>query len=701
MVHYLYSAKGRQELPTRSRNSLALLYKRRPYTLKPLDEYLKTLRAVKVSDLQYSETKLRWAESHKIGAVLDALTGISIIAERCANPKTDISPSLKQTTTEEILASFDLIEGWASFFLTPKAPCPKITPTGGGVPNLVAYLLFTIAYLHPLALQRLCSSTTSIDLVIRIWTIENEDGQPYADIESETGCSIVPLMGHCTEKEQEQGAFIDRMGSREVTLPRRVALVTIQRLDAARFALMGREGRSRVSPESALRYLRSVLLVVNKLVTDPRMHKAFEFYSYAHKIASTLRDFLEVLKKSSLGRYAYELCGCVRVALGAILVLPVDNLPYNRGGNLAVDNFNRPHNLALALAHGLMGTIISLIKTCGTDVGGGTSDVDINARNLATCLEMLEINLPWKSVLLQLQPNFEGQSEFEAEKSIGRVPERLREAWKSFNIAVHEHLAVYDVWDGRVALCDNIQCQRDAKRTLEHGTLASGGWASLPKSKKCSGCSAFVYCGEDCQKQDWHARHSRECSRARVDTIACRATPGAYYSPRQRAYHVAFIEHHFNLFLALLCYYRGLTIKPDEVNPTFTEAVLKWLWGGLGAPRVFYLDRERPTSVQNKKGAFNGICEGGYPPQLLNGMTQGYRRPRIDEYLWASGVLGGEPGRDAKAEDMHKIQYVECKFGFGDMDLHVMVKMRLNMDERRGVGRFLAVSSMARFGLKS
>ncbi|KAF5314537.1 hypothetical protein D9611_007199 [Ephemerocybe angulata] len=701
MVHYLYSAKGRQELPTRSRNSLALHFERKPYTLKPLHEYLKTLRAVQVSDLWYSETKSAWPESHKIGAVLDALTGISVIAERCTNPKNDISPSLKQTTTEEILASFDLIEGWASFFLTPRAPCPKITLTGWGVPNLIAYLLFTIAYLHPSALQRLCSSTTSIDLVIRIWTIENEDGQPYSDIESETGCSIVPLMGHCTEKEQERGAFVDRMVSREVTLPRRVALVTIQRLDAARFALMGREGRSRVSPEIALRYLRSVLLIVYKLVTDPRMHKAFEFYSYAHKIASTLRDFLEFLKKSNLGRYAYELCVCVRVALGAILVLPVDNDPCSRGRNLALDNLNRPHNLALALAHGLMGTIISLIKTCGTDVGGGTSesDLDINARNLATCLEMLEMNLPWKSVLLQLQPNFEGQSEFEAEKSIGRVPERLREAWKSFNIAVHEHLVVYNVWDGRVALCDNIQCQRNAKRTLEHGTMASGGCASLSKSKKCSGCSAFVYCGEDCQKQDWHARHSRECSRARVDTIAWRATPGAYYSPRQRAYHVAFIEHHFNLFLALLCYYRGLTIEPDKVTPTFTEAVLKRLLGDLGAPRVFYLDREWPT-LQSKKGAFKRICEGEYPSHLLNRMTQGYLRPRIDEYLWASGVLGGEPGRDAKAEDMHKVQYVECKFGLGDMDLHVMtmVKMRLNMDERRGVGRYLAVSSMARFG---
>ncbi|KAF6745411.1 hypothetical protein DFP72DRAFT_51528 [Ephemerocybe angulata] len=679
MEYYFYSAKGRQEFMTRSRNTLALLSKRKPYTLKVLDDHLKTLRAADIPNLQYSDT-LGWgeSESEKIGAAFDALTSLAIIAERCTNPETDVSLSLKQTTIEKIIASFDLIEELASFFLTPRAPFPKLTRSDGSFPNIVAFLLDRIVELHPSILQRLCSSTTSIDLVIRLWTTENEDGQPYANIESDLGCGIVPLILHCIAGDEGRGAFVDRMGSREVGLPQHVALMTIKRLNAARFTLTG-NGLSKVSPEAASGYLKSVLVIIERLVTSPRMHRAFELHDYAPKIATTLREFSQFrLKAPRSAQYTQELCVSMGVALQAILGLATDN---------------QPRNLALALAHGFMGTLVSLIKACAS----GRDLPHPNARILADCLQLLETYLPWNSVLLQLQSYFEGRSE--AEMMIGRAPEPLGEGWKLFGIAVREHLLVYNAWGGKTVLCDNLQCQRDVKRTSRPGAGTVGGSASLLKSRECSGCSTFVYCGEHCQKQDWDARHSKECASARVDTITRRATPGAWYSPRQRAYHVALIEHRFNYFLSSR--YGGSAIEPDKVTstpPTFTDAGLKNLWSRLRAPRVFYLNA---AWVQSTETPFDEIYEGDYTFRSLQGMAQSYLQPRIDEYLWASGVLDNEPGRCTdKKEDMSTVKYVECSLTFGETDLHVMVKMRLHMDERRGVGRFLAVSSMARFGLK-
>ncbi|KAF6745412.1 hypothetical protein DFP72DRAFT_51541 [Ephemerocybe angulata] len=674
MDPYLYySFKWRQEVEVQERNLRALAKK--PYTAKTVEVLLEQLRVDDIPNLNYSNEP-HWP--FKTAAALYALNGLNLVAHRCIDPASAISPSAKQATINRLLTSFDLIEGWAAYFASPAALTnPGRTESRNAFPQEMARHLLVLLNLDPSILQRFCSSTTSIDLALRIWTLtggKGRDKSPYANIESESdgGCAIVRLMLHCVQKGGGLAAFIDRIGSREVGFPRRVALLTIQRLNAARWALEGR-GRTKETVRAALVYLRDVIRIVDRLVADPLMQRAFEHHDYARKLAETLQGFVQALQALDPRQYANDLGICVTVMMRAILFRAQSN---------------QPRNLALALEHGLMDTLISVLKVCQAWQEG--------PRNLAICISGLESYLPWPAVLGQLRPYYTSKTLLEAEKTAGHISEFLGRRWRIFNVALWEHFQAHDLWDRKVRLCDNLECQR----AINRGDMA----ACPPISRECSGCSAFVYCGELCQREDWDARHSTECTSARIDSITRKAAPGAWYSPHQRAYHVAIIEYRFNCLLArcadpyvITRAYEAGTMTP----PTFGAIALALLeQGGIKkSSRFFHL---KASSVYGSEGPFLEIKQGQYPLRPLPCATElGYLQPRMDEYLKESGALKGEVelGNAAQEEDRRTVKYVECTFKLSEStEVHVMVKMRLHWDERRGVGRFLSVASMARFG---
>ncbi|KAF6744713.1 hypothetical protein DFP72DRAFT_64783 [Ephemerocybe angulata] len=416
-------------------------------------------------------------------------------------------------------------------------------------------------------------------------------------------------MVHCVLNDEGLAVFIDRIGSREAGFPRRVARRTIQRLDAARIKALEGHGET---VRAALTYLREVILIIDRLVVDPLMQRAFEHHDYARKLAETIQSFAQPLQVLDPSQCPNDLGICVTVTMRAILCSAQSN---------------QPRNLALALEHGLMDTFVSLLKVCQAwQEGPG---------NLSICISGLQSYLPWPAVLAQLRPYYTSKVWLEAEKTAGRISELLGRRWRTFNVALWEHFQVHDLWDSKVRLCDNLECQR----AINRGDMT----ASPPISRECSGCSAFVYCGELCQREDWDARHSTECTSARIDSITRKAAPGAWYSPHQRAYHVAIIEYRFNCLLArcvdpcvITRAYKAGTMAP----PTFSAIALAVLEqdGIMKSSRFFHL---KASSVYGSAGPFLEIKQGQYPLRPLPCATElGYLQPRMDEYLKESGAQG-------------------------------------------------------------
>ncbi|KAF6757883.1 hypothetical protein DFP72DRAFT_889273 [Ephemerocybe angulata] len=64
----------------------------------------------------------------------------------------------------------------------------------------------------------------------------------------------------------------------------------------------------------------------------------------------------------------------------------------------------------------------------------------------------------------------------------------------------------YIRWDARPVVCDNIN------HSQHQGLPALPEVAMMQYDKKCSGCRTALYCSQECQSEDWKARHDRECT---------------------------------------------------------------------------------------------------------------------------------------------------------------------------------------------
>ncbi|KAF5314569.1 hypothetical protein D9611_007205 [Ephemerocybe angulata] len=653
-----------QEYRAREREMAAL--EQKPYTLKTLDDLLAKLQ---IDDIPNRRLFKDWVD--RAVDAFSALGGVILVVQRCMKPGSTVSPSTRRATIDRLLASFDLIEGWACYWTSPEIlTSPRLeritpfTPPSLTHPQTIARFLLVLLSFDPSISKRFCASTTSIDLVLRLWTQtegKSDNTQPY-EYETEGACTIVRLMLHCVQEDSGDGlaAFIDRIGSREAGFPRHVAQRTLQRLDAAHRALERHGGTDEILG-GALGYTRDVVHIIDRLATDPLMQRAFEHHDYARKLTEAFQGFLKPIEALDPTKYVDDLGTCVSVMVQAILCSAQSN---------------RPRNLALALEHGLMDMLVWLLKVSQAWEDG--------PHNLVFCLSGLASYLPWTAVLLQLRAYYKVRLEVEKEagRISGGIVGDLGREWRRFNVALWEHFQAHSLWDGKVRLCDNLECQRATHR--------GNAPASLPTSKECAGCSAFVYCGELCQRKDWDARHSKECASARIDSIIHRATPGAWYSPRQRAYHVALIEHRFNAFLERCTdpyYFIARAYEKGMTAPTFGAAALAFLEQKeiRKRSRFFHLTA---SSVYGLEVPFMEIKQGQYPSRPLPCATQlGYLQPRMDEYLKESGALKGEFEIGNNAQDIvdrRMVKYVECSFKFSESrEVHVMVKMRLDWDMKR------------------
>ncbi|KAF5340976.1 hypothetical protein D9611_005884 [Ephemerocybe angulata] len=119
-----------------------------------------------------------------------------------------------------------------------------------------------------------------------------------------------------------------------------------------------------------------------------------------------------------------------------------------------------------------------------------------------------------------------------------------REHWGRFKAATSIHREVYELVlnsDQQTGVCDCL-CECEGKgKGRNTGSI----------SKKCSWCHTVVYCGPDCQRQDWDAFHKSECKGNRYYRINLQ-NQGGWISHSAQNIYLGILENLFPRILSAI-----------------------------------------------------------------------------------------------------------------------------------------------------
>ncbi|RXW16085.1 hypothetical protein EST38_g9762, partial [Candolleomyces aberdarensis] len=157
------------------------------------------------------------------------------------------------------------------------------------------------------------------------------------------------------------------------------------------------------------------------------------------------------------------------------------------------------------------------------------------------------------------------------------------------------------------------------------------------------------------------------------------------YPLRARAYHLAFIEHKFNAYIA------------HRFNPQFVSSRRSVYFDGLDTfssetaipeGRYFVLNMANPGPQLVGVDVY-GEDEHGPLRDLKADPGQQYLQNRLK-----NGFLNEAYDYEESADQ--SIRIVEGVFGFGDKRISLTIKMRLHADQTTRISKFYAVSSVTR-----
>ncbi|KAF6746323.1 hypothetical protein DFP72DRAFT_459520 [Ephemerocybe angulata] len=595
-----------------------------PYNVEVLDTFLTFL------DFEHIPSPASGvSDPRSIPEVLMALlamTGLHEMAKRFEPASKNRAPeALKETTIQRIVDSFDSIVHWASYLVSICVSSPEARPIDKKYPvvrSQQAALLLALIRLDTRISAYSRTSATLIDLAIELWMTTETKDVPYVDFYNEDGCPITQLFQSFVLSKDSFEELVDRLLSRGTAFTKRFSMHSLLRLNVPYFALIG-YNQPQIHWQRATGNLARIFEVVIGLGFDPRMRRVLEQQRYVHHITTTLRCYGERVDfRESI----------TLLLLCAELITMVRDHAVNLGTSLAQ-----------ALSAGFIGLFVILVQNSRKQFLEPWPQERIPFSVIPESLWDLTNNLAWPKVVRELRPHLiewrDLEAELEGVKDIGRE-------WKRFSATARELVHVEDVCAELIVLCDNQNCP-----LVDEPSKAG-------KSKKCSGCSTFVYCGEACQREDWAAFHSRECSSAKVDSTRRRAAR-EWYSYHARAYHIALITWHFNEMK------RG-----DGFGELFP---------------YYHMKGNRPVGYD-------------VPRDYQDQSMQGYLQPRVDSFL---GMIRNGWAEESRKVLGERVEIVEKAFPFGRDNITILVKFRAQRSEGSWRHTYYPVSSVVRIGRHS
>ncbi|KAF5311344.1 hypothetical protein D9611_012627 [Ephemerocybe angulata] len=644
-----------------------------PHSLEILDTLLRFLDVANIPD--YNDADAHGEETIlRVRMALNALLGLSAVAYRC-HDSTTVFSWLKDATAERIANSFDAIIEWMSLMLMYGSSLPTHTsPTADfrEVYLTQADILFSILRVDSQIRHCLWTSTSALDVVIRIWVTTGRRNEPFQDFGHPKTCPINRLMAFCIDANTPGlAALSDRLLNGRTSLLLHFVEAAVRRPEMACRHILEDPSLSNASTTDNIITsvaFHNTIKVVYNLVTIPGLQDAF-----------FKERFLDRLTKTAVLLFNQKMT-TPHVTPGGLLVC--DNL-------LRMASFRTAHfvtDISATIRQGLLRLYITLVKR-SQEISA--EDHYWDPKDLVVAFSrILEGRVTWKRILVEIEKDMENLASLVRDMPTTPGPGMgaIAAALRSFSSAVlvQVHLDSYcQGGSDAMHLCDNPNCRSRSLRFVHDDRVPPGS-----SSRRCGGCSAFVYCGPECQREDWDAHHSKECKQATRDTIRLNAR----YSHRARAHHVSFIENRMNAFIAkqdpggMPNGVPGTTFEPI----TFDAAALDE--ADIGTTTDIYIldttESGSPSMLNTREKYVTWVdTQASFP--------QGYLKARFnDAYLGFHDnaqpkALAGKPHEESRL--------AEGCFFYGHLVLCVNVKLRLHTDERTRMSRFFAVSSMARF----
>ncbi|KAF6744021.1 hypothetical protein DFP72DRAFT_90644 [Ephemerocybe angulata] len=144
--------------------------------------------------------------------------------------------------------------------------------------------------------------------------------------------------------------------------------------------------------------------------------------------------------------------------------------------------------------------------------------------------------------------------------AVGAVPNETRRAISSHPIAKKVYTEFARVYISTQVVHKSLSGDTSPILycdSLKHQDRESSGLVRAPEeSRECSWCRVTIYCSIECQKEDWHRIHRKECRQKRVYRID-RQLQDVWISQRSRRFYLARLENRIQA---------AMTCDPDYVR---------------------------------------------------------------------------------------------------------------------------------------
>ncbi|KAF6747069.1 hypothetical protein DFP72DRAFT_921148 [Ephemerocybe angulata] len=409
----------------------------------------------------------------------------------------DAGVEWKEVAVEQILESVGGICRWVAFclplgFTITTAAAQRTSTLAEDTSMLYSTILTSLMSLDPRIRVLLLATPQFLEIVIWIWTAENDARSPVMELKGEV----------CRGTELLQAVLLEKEGSESLV---QYLLVT--------------DGKE----QATTRFLRSAI---------QRMRYACKASTYqlgVNILRNTLRILFDLLRSSEGSRIWFIL---LRSKFITEVICAILDLYDRAGGNahlllspimfivtiIHTQRYRTVHNLA---------KFLSSTELCGAFLGAISRIPPLDytmagyARDILTLVSAYATYpaVHARAALIETVGN--------TNNCIPRLrhEDELEQAWSAFSHRTRSRKCLRST--KIPILCDNPTCTRLQSRSDFTLKLAP---------RQCSGCSSVVYCSEECQRNDWMDLHCRECPSASAFYARTKSMESCY-SHRARAAH--------------------------------------------------------------------------------------------------------------------------------------------------------------------
>ncbi|KAJ3526362.1 hypothetical protein NMY22_g10197 [Coprinellus aureogranulatus] len=384
-----------------------------------------------------------------------------------------------------------------------RAPCP----TPDTACTHFAYLLDDLLNLSPPLHEAFVSSSTFMDLLLRMWMARDNHGNVYCEFQrgEGPGCTVIVLMHRATDSAVGCPVLLQQLGSFPTKAWREFVLVAVERVRHC-----GKAIQKAFSPEWVVEVFDQLLSIMQRLSScSDLLHRRFVEAAYLSKISSAYLSMHPFLRPDSA--YSQDRIHPIGVFLDMAL--------YDE--ELTAKNIRD-------LASG------GAIQLCISVITSARSSSAAEEATFRSVMSLLCIHLSHRPVV---------------ENYRAYIPQDIKSVRSlSFENCLHFWLpelckdltwwleTLNEVYAGRarrIFICDNPLCNWTVSQAER-------------SPRTCSGCTSVIYCSEECQRVDWRGRHKHECAAAHDYFRGRNVARMPRYSHQSRAFHLALVEDLYN-----------------------------------------------------------------------------------------------------------------------------------------------------------